>query len=1259
MLKIIKFSLNCSPQKIHYMKYTHTRLLTLLCIVGMPIFSFAQKVHTGNEAYKLVRGAEIVRESNLSPIPSFIKFQPGKSIELDQVNDWYKSAFKLDAGMEFRLIKSEEDKLGYVHHRFQQYYKNQPIEAGIWIAHTFNDKIVSFNGLAYNKITTPTTASLTEEQALTEALNHVGADTYKWQLPGEEEHLKWETEDQTATYFPKGELVYVSNNMSFHPNSYRLAYKFNIYAHQPVSRANIYVDANNGEIIRSNSILCHADEPGTANTAYSGEKDIIADSFAGKYRLRDASRGDGVRTFDMNEGTDYGAAVDFEDADNYWDNANPDLDEYATDAHWGAEMTYDYFFLEHGRNSIDNDGFRLNSYVHYAESFANAFWDGNRMTYGDGDGFWSPLTSIDIAGHEITHGLTTFTAGLIYAAESGALNESFSDIFGNAVEIYGRPEESSWLIGEDIGSALRSMANPNSKGDPDTYFGDLWKALDGPDSGGVHSNSGVQNFWFYLLTEGGSGTNDNGDDYEVESIGIENAGAVAFRNLTVYLTPSSNFADARFFAIQSAIDLFGNCEFEVQQTANAWYAVGVGDIYNPEVVAEFEATETTGCAVPYGIIFNNLSNNATEFTWDFGDGGTSTGLNPEHIYTEEGTYSVTLIADGGECGIDTVSLIDYITIDAELECIVTIAEEGVSSTRYSCEGTLFDSGGEFEDYAAGSDGTITIAPYGALSVNLNFPEFDVEAGPGVTCDYDYLEIFDGPDELSPLIGRYCNNNLPEALTSSSPSVTIVFHSDGLVQEAGFQIDWTCNIPEEVPAAVFDVNTTISCTGEVQFLDYSTNAPVSWAWDFGDGETSSLQNPTHTYAAEGTYTVTLTATNLVGSDEVISVDYITVEYPSAPLVTEDEICPTESATLAASGEGEMRWYDAPVDGELVYVGDVFNTPELDVTTNYYVEADLFDSPEFVGPTDNSFGGGSSFDGDQHLVFSAASSVILKSVKVYATGNKNRTIQLRDNTGTILESKTVYIESGEQTVELGFEIPAGSNYQLGTAPGSAQSLFRNNSGVPAFPYELPGQVTITTSSAGNDYYYFFYNWEIQAYTCVSERVATLATVLPASETTIEPVDDVCLQSGAFSLSASDAGGTWTASCDDCIDSGSGVFDPASSGTGSFEISYDIEGTCSFVNTITVNVVDCLGLTDITEYDINIYPNPTDGQLNIQTGELAAGTILITDVVGKTVAQYAFNSKQFTYDITDISARGTYFIHFTNADGQYVTTKKILKQ
>jgi len=257
----------------------------------------------------------------------------------------------------------------------------------------------------------------------------------------------------------------------------------------------------------------------------------------------------------------------------------------AVDVHWATEKTYEYLLNTHGRNSLDDNGMVLHSWVHYSTNYNNAFWNGSWMTYGDGDqADFNAFTSPDIVAHEMMHGLTDFSADLIYSYESGALNESFADIFGEVAENYMRGSN-DWLMGADIiltpnKSSVRNMSNPNDPQaltqQPDTYLGDFWYSGIG-DNGGVHINSGVQNHWFYLLCEGGSGTNDTGYNYDVSPIGMDKAAAIAYRNLTVYLTPNAQYEDARIGSIQAAIDLYGLGSDEEQQVAAAWCAVGLGN----------------------------------------------------------------------------------------------------------------------------------------------------------------------------------------------------------------------------------------------------------------------------------------------------------------------------------------------------------------------------------------------------------------------------------------------------------------------------------------------------------------------------------------------------------------------------------------------------------------------------------------------------------------------------------------------------------
>ncbi len=880
------------------------------------------------------------------------------------------------------------------------------------------------------------------------------------------------------------------------------------------------------------------------------------------------------------------------------------------------------------------------------------------------------------------------------------------------------------------------MQNPNAYGDPDTYFGDFWASLTGGDSGGVHTNSGVQNFWYYLLQAGGSGTNDNSDVYTVVGQGWDVASSVAFRNLTVYLVPGSQFIDGRFYAIQSAIDLYGACSPEVESVTNAWYAVGVGVEYTNEVIADFTSTNNLGCQAPWTVDFTNNSVNGTSFNWDFGDGGTSTATNPSYTYTAEGTYTVTLNADGGACGADDTINIDFVVVDAALPCIVNMPTSGTGDIQTSCDGTLFDSGGSTADYGANELAQITISPTGASTVNLDFIFFDVESGtaPGL-CDYDYLEVYDGPNTASPLIDRYCNtNNPPATLTSTNGSVTIVFSSDPGLEEPGFEIAWTCNMPTVVPNTDFVASVTTTCTGTVKFTDLTTEGPLTWDWDFGDGGTSTDQNPTYTYASDGIYTVTLATTNGIGPDDEIKVAYITVDKPDAPIAVNDTICVDNSATLDATGSGILYWYNAPVGGVPLFSGSPYVTAPLTVTTSYWVEDQIDFTPVNEGPVDNTFGGGGFFTGNQYLIFDCTTPVVLNTVKVYANGTSSRTIELRNSFGTVLESMDVLIANGEQTVTLAWNIPVGTNYQLGTLTGSSPDLYRNNSG-PSYPYNISGLVEITNSSAGGSYYYFFYDWEIQEYPCISERTEVIGEVgidttilidpagpfcptdAPFTMTTIasggtwsascggcinattgdfdpslagigdftidyiipgycgssspltvtveddfpvsiDAVGPLCHEAGTVFMTTSGTGGTWSADCGACIDATTGEFDPTAAGDGTWTITYNLITICDHSNSITVDVITCLGLSEGEGSAITIFPNPAKEMVTINSANLKSGTIVMTDVLGRIVINKRVSSNKTEIDLSDLQARSTYFIKILNDDGQLIAIRKLIK-
>ncbi len=646
------------------MKKRCSVLFFLLAFVSCNLFSLGSMI-TGEAASRLVPNSEVVIPGKFSTIPDYVRFKEGAFLAYGNFHEWISKHYQLPSGNGFKLLSTEKDKLGFVHYRLQQTVNGVPVENTMFILHTKMGLIQSMNGQLLNNIPGPTSVSVNESSALNFALQSIDALKYKWEITAVENALKENTGNASATYFPKATLVYLGENNKLGATKFYLAYKFDIYAAEPLSRNYVFVDATTGKILLTKNRIEHADVPATATTQYSGSKTITTDSYNGSYRLREAGRGNGIITYNALTSTNPGN-TDFTNASTTWNNVNAAKDQYATDGHFASESTYDFYNVLFGRNSLDDNGVQLIAYVHYDSNLDNAFWDGQSMYYGDGGSTFGtrPYTTLDIGGHEITHGLTQYTANLDYQDESGALNESFSDCMGVSIRqhVYqAAPTSIEWRIGVNNGPAFRSMANPNAYQQPDTYGGTNWYTGT-QDNGGVHTNSGVQNFWFYLLARGKSGTNDNGQTYNVTGITIEKAQAIAYRSLTNYLTSSAQYADARTYSIIAAEDLYGPCSPEVISTTNAWYAVGVGAAFSASVNADFAPATTTSCTAPTIISFNNTSTNATTYYWDFGDGNGSFSATPSHTYYQYGTFTVSLIASSPGCGTDTVVKSQVITI---------------------------------------------------------------------------------------------------------------------------------------------------------------------------------------------------------------------------------------------------------------------------------------------------------------------------------------------------------------------------------------------------------------------------------------------------------------------------------------------------------------------------------------------------------------------------------------------------------------------
>ncbi len=367
-----------------------------------------------------------------------------------------------------------------------------------------------------------------------------------------------------------------------------------------------FIDAHTGALVWSYDNLQTQAATGTGVSLYSGTQTINTTLSGGSYYMEDLTRA--IGTFDNRNTarinttfgtiTSYGSIYRFADADNVWNAATA---KAGVDAHYGARKVYDYFLNVHGRNGIDGAGgprtlasvtgspALISSIVHFGSRFNNAFWSSsrNQMFYGDGDGVqFSPLVTLDICGHEMQHGITSRTANLTYANESGALNESWSDVFGAMVELYAEGTETAttWWIGEDAntpgtpGDALRYMDRPHnaanygytSNDDPDHYSERYTGTGDG---GGVHINSGIPNHVFYLVAKGGPHAHIVGPT--VTGIGADKAAKIWYKALTTYMTSSTNFSGARAATLNAAAALYGVGSAEYNAVATAWTACGI------------------------------------------------------------------------------------------------------------------------------------------------------------------------------------------------------------------------------------------------------------------------------------------------------------------------------------------------------------------------------------------------------------------------------------------------------------------------------------------------------------------------------------------------------------------------------------------------------------------------------------------------------------------------------------------------------------
>ena len=589
--------LSPNPKNMHF----STKTLFLRAVLLFYVSAFAISASAQQQSDKKVLSIE---SNSIDKTIKSVRFAPNANISPSQANELFSSYLGIDGKDNIMLHKhSTTTKTGLTTIRYTQYYKGMQVEYG-GAAMTVKNGLVQFiisNNYSFRS-NPSTIAGISERAAFALAKKHIGAKLYKWEIPEEEAFIKKMYNKPDTSFMPQGVLVWIDDMSTGEGDrNIRLAYRFDIYADKPLSRQHVFVDANSGKILFVNALIKHTAASGASK--YSGSVSFNSAKPTTTYILFDSTRGDGVYTLNLNNTTAYGSATNFASPTNTWPTAA--AHNIALDAHWGTEMVYDYWLSEHGRNSWDDLGGILKSYVHYGSNYNNAFWNGSFMTYGDGSGSASggfdPLTSLDVTAHEIGHGICSATSSLVYASESGAMNEGFSDCWGATIEHYADPHEidaqpkKTWYIGEEIGggSPLRRMDFPKLKNDPDTYGGTYWFNVVGctpsgsNDQCGVHNNSGVLNKFYYLLTDGGSGTNDKGSVYSVTGLGWTKSPIILYQTELV-LGSTATYADCRAASISVTETLYGTCSPEVKSVTDAWYAVGVGAAYVPCSFIEFE-----------------------------------------------------------------------------------------------------------------------------------------------------------------------------------------------------------------------------------------------------------------------------------------------------------------------------------------------------------------------------------------------------------------------------------------------------------------------------------------------------------------------------------------------------------------------------------------------------------------------------------------------------------------------------------------------
>ncbi len=517
-------------------------LTTLLSSATIALLSNVTEAEAKEEAQQTIAPQQLKQLDNLEinndQDPVRILKENAQKLIQDQ-NKSQNESYTRSAFDQYSVVDKEQDKTGATHYTLTPKKNNiTATDSKIKIHVNKNNKITLINGnLDKPKIELTNNQKLTKSDAEGKAFQSLGIN-------------------KSDVSNIKGYPVISNNKLDINSDKKKLIYNVEInYIHPKAAHWKVQVDANTGEIIKKQDLIENASATGKGTGVNGDEKSPLNISSAlGKYTLHDVSQDAEIETRSANSTENLSLPIVNSDT-----NFDKEEQRAGVDAHYYANSVYNYYLDNFGRNSLDGNGSKIDSVVHYGKQYNNAAWTGQYMIYGDGDGKqFAPLSAAnDVVAHELTHAVTEHTAGLEYHDQPGALNESFSDVFG----YFNDPDD--WLMGEDAytpgkdGDGLRSLSNPEQYDQP-ANMSDYYQGTE--DEGGVHINSGIPNKAAYLT---------------IKSIGKDKAQQIYYLALTQYLTPNSQFVDAKLALKEAANQLYGDNSTEADAIDKAWNDVGV------------------------------------------------------------------------------------------------------------------------------------------------------------------------------------------------------------------------------------------------------------------------------------------------------------------------------------------------------------------------------------------------------------------------------------------------------------------------------------------------------------------------------------------------------------------------------------------------------------------------------------------------------------------------------------------------------------